>query len=287
MVQLGPDYDLAVRFSAAEDAISRIQANPLGTNFSQSQSDGSIGFELFQDPASGGTALAVRHGPTSPFSDTTTTPGTVQHPRFVYIGQLDSTKLPTQAIVDRDAGFVLLRDDGTPMVVCTQSGGVQMFDKGGVLVYATDEVIGGLATAVTYPQPMPVYPTLGYEQTSSTLTPTLISSFINYSPSLAYQVILAASDGSASGTAQVVLAAYDSSGNAVASWSSQVHSNTGGGVTGTYISEVIPLTSEWIGKLVGFQVNAAAGTGAAYVVVSQLYGVGSATNVVSLASSSG
>lgn len=286
-IQLGPDYDLAVRLAALEQAVARLTANPLGSSFSQTQSDGTLGFELSQDPNSGGTAMAIRHGPQSPFSDTTSTPGTAQHPRFLYIGQLDSSKLPTDAIVDNDAGFVLLRDDGTPSIIVTQTGGVQVFDKGGVLVLATDEQTGGVATAVTYPQPQPVYPTLGYEQTSGSLTPTLISSFINYSPRLAYQVILSATSGAATGSAQIVLASYDGDGGVQNVVSSPVYSNTAGGVSGTYISQVIPLDESWIGKLVGFQVNAAAGSSPANVVCSQLYGVGTLTNVVNLVASVG
>lgn len=155
MVQLGPDYDLSVRLKNIEDAIARLTGNPLGSNFSQTQSDGTLGFELFQDTNSGATALGFRHGPNSPFTDSETTPGTVQHPRFLYIGQLDSAKLPTAAVIDNDAGFVLLRDDGSPMLVVTGTGGVQVFDKSGLLMLSTDETNGGLATSIAYPPPLP------------------------------------------------------------------------------------------------------------------------------------
>lgn len=153
MVQLGPDYDLAVRLKRIEDQMSRLQGSPLGAAFSAAQSDSSIGMSIYQDPTTGTTSLVFRQGPSTPFSDTSVTPA--QHPKFMSIGQLDPGSLPVLATLDKDAGMAVLREDGSAMLVLTNTGGVQFFDKLGNLAYATAEREGGGQAwpPVQYPPP--------------------------------------------------------------------------------------------------------------------------------------
>lgn len=277
MPNLGPDYDLAVRFQSAEDAIRRMQANPLGTNFSQSQSDGTVGFELFQDPDSGGTALGFRHGPNSPFTDSTTVPGTTQHPRFLYMGQLDSTKLPVSAVVDTDAGFVLLRASGVPILIVTDSGGIQVFDKGGNLVLGTDEVSGGISTAVYYPTPQSTSPGLVPQTANTASVGVASSSFINYSPRIHWDAIADMNGGGAGGGCSLGLTNL-ATGAVV---NGVQHNNVS---TFLNVGETITLDESWIGVSVLATVYASSATLGTpfYVSPLGLYGIGSQQTVFSV-----
>lgn len=279
MPNLGPDFDLAQRLARLEAAIAGIQANPLGTSFSQSQSDGSIGFQLAQDPDSGGTALSVRHGPNSPFSDTTSTPGTPQHPRFLYIGQLDPAKLPVNAIVDTDAGFVLLRDDGSPSIIVTESGGVQVFDPNGALVLATDETNGGLATSLSYPTPQPVTPSNGNSINTVGFTLVHQSTFINLHTRLVFDTVGNSNTGGG-GTFNVAV-----ENGATFEVISGPGYSVPSGLAGISAHDELVVPASWVGQQVVAFCQATGGSGGpTYVNVQNVYGIGSTTSVSSFSS---
>lgn len=275
MPQLGPDFDLAVRLARLEQQVAALQANPLGTAFGQTQSDGSLGFELAQDPNSGGTALGFRHGPTSPFSDTESTPGTPQHPRFLYIGQLDSTKLPTTAITDNDAGFVLLRSDGSPLLIVTDTGGIQMFDRGGKLLLSTDETNGGLATATAYPPPLP-NASLMSTVTAGTEQQLGYNQFINYHTQLTVGMSWSGLSGSTFHCAAQIADETPINPRTVIG---QSHTSDSGTVGST--NEVLTLDETWIGHQVNVVIFANTSTGGTpfNVVCNYCIGTGSAEQI--------
>jgi hypothetical protein len=124
---LGPQYDLAARLSALEDQMRRMQANPIGQAFSATQSDGSVGIQIVQDPTTGALDLVVYQGPSSPRD-----PNTGLHPIMAYLGQLVSQGVPV------DSGAIFQRPTGVPSAVFGNRG-LQVYDTVGHQVFATDE----------------------------------------------------------------------------------------------------------------------------------------------------
>lgn len=127
---LGPQYDLAARLAALEDTVRRMQSNPLAQAFSMTQSDGSVGMELGQDPGTGSGRWIVYQGTT-----TSRDPNTDQHPIFMYLGELVSNG----KIVNTGAIFV--RSGGQESMTIGD-GGAGILDKTGWAVFTTDETAG-------------------------------------------------------------------------------------------------------------------------------------------------
>lgn len=124
---LGPQYDLASRISQLEDQVRRLQQNPLGQAFSATQSDGSVGMRIYQDPTTGSTSMVFYQGPTA-----SRDPNTGLHPLLAYFGELFSGGVAV------DSGVLLYRPDGVQSAVIGNRG-VQIFDGDHNQVFATDE----------------------------------------------------------------------------------------------------------------------------------------------------
>lgn len=127
MPQLGPAYDLAKRLAALEDQVRRLVANQIGQAFSATQSDGSVGMQVLQDPATGGTAMTFYQGPNTPRDASTG-----QHPELMYVGELFTGNTP------QDSGVIFQRPDATQSAVVGNRG-VQLKDPHGNQVFTTDE----------------------------------------------------------------------------------------------------------------------------------------------------
>lgn len=131
MVQLGPQYDLAVRLSALEDLVRKLAGNQLGQAFSSTQSDGSLGMKIAQNLAgSGATALVFYQGPT-----TSRDPNTGLHPSLLYIGELFVGDTSV------DSGAIFFRPDGSESMVIGNRG-VQIIDTKQNTVVSSDETAG-------------------------------------------------------------------------------------------------------------------------------------------------
>lgn len=166
MVQLGPDFDLAMRLKSVEDRLARLEANPLGEAFSTTQADGTEGLSIVRDTISGAVAMRLRHGPTS------TVGADGQHPTFFYMGQLDSTILAPSDTNIGKAGAVWLREDGTLIAVLGPAG-VQLYDASGNPVVATDESVGAGFGAPSWEIPLGYWnPTAPNRQFVALTTPT-------------------------------------------------------------------------------------------------------------------
>lgn len=186
MVQLGPDFDLAVRLKALEDKVARLEANPYGDAFSTTQADGTEGLSITRDTTTGAVAMRLRHGPA------TAVGADGQHPTFFYMGQLDSTILPPTDTNIGQAGAVWLRSDGT-LVAVLGPAGVQFYDADGNAVFATDESVGAGYGAPSWEIPLGYWnPSAPNQQFVSNSTPTdcVMVQFLIKAPTvhLGYQI---------------------------------------------------------------------------------------------------
>jgi hypothetical protein len=159
-MQLGPQYDLAARLAALEDQVRRMQSNGLGQAFSSTQSDGSVGMQIGQNPnGSGATATQWYQGPT-----TSRDPNTGLHPGLAYIGELFSGG------VSVDSGAIFARPDGSTSMVIGNRG-VQIVDKFNNTVVGTDE-FGASPTGKGLAYPLigygPALPSVGTNWPSTT-----------------------------------------------------------------------------------------------------------------------
>lgn len=160
MPNLGPEYDLAARLAALEDTVRRMQANPLAQAFSMTQSDGSVGMELGQDPNTGSGRWIVYQGTT-----TSRDPNTDQHPTLMYLGELVDG---SGTLVD--SGLILFRPDGSESIVIGNKG-VGILDKHGDQIFTTDETDKGVADpSLHLGQPVALGTGLWPNTTSTSLT---------------------------------------------------------------------------------------------------------------------
>lgn len=276
-MNLGPDFDLAVRLKAVEDAIARLQANPYGAAFSSTQSDGTEGLRIARDTATGATAMTFFQGPTTGIF---AYPDGAHHPVFLYMGQLDASKVPIAVAYDTDAGMVVCREDGVAMLVLSNNGGVQVLDKFGSLVLATDETNGGLATSLNYPVPVTTSPDGNgvMSWAGGARQAVGFSNFVLYHTRVQWDASF-----QEQGSAQLVFTAPDLGDIGppivIPEVDGQTWSNGAAGFTG--IAEVIALPASWIGHQITATVYLT-GTGAnppAALTAHDLFGVGTATNV--------
>lgn len=259
MPNLGPDYDLAVRLKRVEDQLARMQENPLGQAFSATQSDGSVGWRVFQDPKTGATAMIWYQGTT-----TARDPNTGQHPILQYVGELYSGGQ------FEDSGLLWYRPDATGSGVVGNRG-VQLFDHKGNQVFATDEYGSSPSgEGLTNPRlhlPLPV--ATGTAQWPNT-TATSWSAIARSIGVMQHSHVYWQGYGYApAGTnAQVKLVINGTT-------TGQVWNVTGGSFT--TISEEIALPSGFWSQMWAIEIQAqvTSGTGAVYAMADSLFGLGS------------
>lgn len=263
MPALGPDYDLAVRLRRLEDAVARLQANPYGQAFSSTQSDGSIGVQISEDPTSGATAMVFLQGPTS-----SRDPNTNQHPMLLYIGQLYSGGQPV------DSGAIWYRPTGTESAVIGNKG-VQIFDPKGNRMFGTDEYASGSSgEGLTDPflnLPFPValdaakYP----KTTSGSWTSIAQMEFIAVHSRLFHYARTYADSGT-TGNARIQL--VDGNANVVATGA------TAGIASGTFgsMADTLALPAGFYrqGYTLNVQAQVTSGTGNVYAQTFVCYGLG-------------
>lgn len=256
---LGPQYDLAARLSAVEDQLRRMQQNPIGQAFSATQSDGSVGWQVYTDPTTGSQAMVFYQGPT-----TARDPNTGLHQALAYFGELFSG-----GVAD-DSGILFYRPNGATSAVVGNRG-LQVFDAIGHQVFGTDEYGSspsgqGLNTPwVGYGQPVSAGPTgTGWPNTTSTSLAQV--GFLQF-PAQHAQITWYGATYLASGAGKVQVTVNNGAAGAV-------HS-VGAGFT--YVNETVPLGTWSTHEVLQFAMNAAvtSGAGPIYFVVFGVWGCGS------------
>lgn len=144
MPNLGPQYDLAARIAALEDTVRRMQSNPLAQAFSMTQSDGSVGARLGQDPATGSAGWWFYQGTT-----TARDPNTDQHPPLMYVGEVFEGNVPV------DSAVLFFSTSGVERGQIGGSIGTRFLDDKGNIAFNTDETSGEGLAEPWLPLPMP------------------------------------------------------------------------------------------------------------------------------------
>lgn len=258
---LGPSADLAVRLANLEDQVRRLQQNPLGQAFSATQSDGSVGLQVYQDPTTGSLNWVLYQGPNS-----TRDPNTGLHPIMAYLGQLFSGGVPV------DSGVLFNRPNGVQSAVIGNRG-VQIFDAKHNQVFATDEYASGSfgeglqEPSIPIPLPVPVA-VLSWPKTNT--SGTLAESSFRAQHSHVFYSGFGYCDAGTTGTVQVVI--QDSTGATVATGTSYAMSNAA--VQG--FGETLALPAGFFSAGYTMKVNASAsGGGNTYAQLVAAYGTSS------------
>lgn len=253
MVQLGPEYDLAVRLAALEARLAALESNGLAQALSMTQSDGSVGMALGQDEATGSGRWIFYQGVT-----TSRDPETGLHPTLMYVGELYSSGTPV------DSGMIMYRPDGSQSMT-VGAGGAGFLDKGRRTVVSTDETSGeGLARPhIPLPTPQATDSSKWITTTAAGWTEIAASVAEMQQPKIRW-------DGEATGTGDVQLLVKDFSSGATLA-SSSVWSPGGGPFAWP---DTFSLPAGLFGQKVVLSVQARAtgGTSVSYVTRA-LYGV--------------
>lgn len=255
---LGPNYDLASRLSALEDQVRRLQANPIGQAFSATQSDGSVGIQIYQDPGTGALNWVIYQGPNSPRD-----PDTGLHPIMAFLGQLFSHGSPI------DSGIIINRPTGTQSAIFGNRG-MQVLDTTGHQVVGTDEYgTGASGTGLNTPwiplgQPVGASPNgTGWPNTTST---TMAEVGLLAFPAQHSQITWYGITYLASGAGSVQLALNNGAAGAV--------HNVGAGFT--YLNDTMPLGTWYWQEVLQLTANAqvTSGAGPIYFAVLGVWGCG-------------